>query len=415
LTSVEGNFQTAYNSSPTNPSAATGFAITEAALVGEQYANEYGAVIPGLSSNARVSEAKKAEVAAQSSRFSALGQTLVLWKLPQLLQQGAVPHLKASDFLPVTALDLPAKSADASTVSPAQVQTDLTNFDADLAKVETALSVGINSPGFTYTIPSPSSTNTTYKIGTVELQLLETFVEVVRSTINLSLIYSADDSNYPNGSALASTVFATQLANPGSTISPTAYLPGAPFLTIESDGTQRGQNVISELNNAVGNGVAAVDGYEARNNSGYLLGAVILPNTSQLNNGVTEVKQYQQYLTSPQNVVVNINGDTNTQSVAIGAFLSNPPSNLYFLWPTLTTGVDPNDSVDDVYTASASAYADPTFGGLFPGGLVLSDLPLGNNPYSDIGDVTSTTTVSDFWEGSGGILNPLESYVTISN
>jgi hypothetical protein len=292
-----------------------------------------------------------------------------------------------------------AKTSDGD--SPAQIQTDLANLDADLATVQTALGVGISQNGYYYTIPSPSSPNTSYKIGSAELEVLDSFVELIRSVLNVSLIYSADYTNYPNGQSPASTVFAAQLATAGTVIPTSSFLPGSPFLTLESDGKTRAANVSSELTLAGNNAVTAISTFESRNNAGYLLGLVTGVTTAQLNNASSEITTYKSYLTT----TVTVNGSNNPNiyslKVDIGAILSNPPPTLSQFLPSLTVNYDTANSVPDVFYTNAN-YSDLTFGGLFPGGLSSSSLS-GGTPL----DINGGITVEDLALYSVGVnVNP---------
>jgi len=305
--------------------------------------------------------------------------------------------LKATDLIPLTALHMAAASPHTASITPVQVQTDMATLDSDLATVETALAVPLGTSGYTYTITNPNNAQQSYKIGTAELESLDASVEVLRAVLNLGLVYNADDSNYSNGNSLAQTVFATQLATARSTIAPSSYLPGAPFLTLESDGRQRASNVSSQLTSAANNAVAAINNVESRNNSGYLLDPGTVITTAQLNSASSQVQQYKAYLTSPQTFSQEFGVEgTHNVTIAVGSFLNNPPSNLTAFWPTLTTGVDPDTSMPDFYEGT-NAYPDTTFGGLFPSGLTEAEV-IGP---SAVLDVNSSVTVSDLAEPNG--------------
>jgi len=75
---VATGWQTAYAASPNNPDVALGYAISEAALDGLTFSNEYNVAIPSVA--AKSSAKLRASVTSQSSRLASLGNLLICYR-----------------------------------------------------------------------------------------------------------------------------------------------------------------------------------------------------------------------------------------------------------------------------------------------------------------------------------------------
>lgn len=362
LTPIAAQFDSARKASPNNKDAQTGYAISEAALAGLQFAQIFGVTSAGGTQTTK-------DVPANASHVAQLAQSLALWQLPHLIATGNVALPRATDFVPSlgTGAAVQAQGRQAHAVTnptPAQVQTNLVSLDTSLANVEQALAVVNSDPNYTYTLADPSDpTNTgkTVKVGSVELHLLLGLVNALRGAANAGLAYNADPGSFDFNAAVGDL-------SGKSALTPAQYLPGGTFATLNSDGKARLNTTEQEINNLANNGIFAIDTVQTRTGTGYLIepGNVVITK-AQYNDVETQIKKYQGYLTSAQTVPITVGNTTTQTQLNLPAFFANPPADLKALLPTLA--VSPSQYGDGSFDLTRQNYPDPTFGGLFPSGL----------------------------------------------
>jgi len=372
LSTVVGEFDQARQADPTSKDAQLGFAVTAAALAATQAANLNGTVVPAV----RTASAEAA--LSPADRTVSFSQGLVLWRLPRLLSGGtAVQWPQAADYLPTKTLQA-SLTPRTSSLTPAQVQTQIAALDTTLSKAEVALAVVKADPNYVYTLADPSqpgNTASTVKVGSAEIQILSAVISIVRSLANGALAYDADPSTF-SFNAPAAGGFS------GVSVGPAQYLPAAPFLTLGTDGGTRLGTVKTELIATADSGTAALESVKTRSNAGFLINPGTLVTTGQLSVAEAQITAYKAYLTGVQTVPVTLNGNTVSTRVNLGAFLDHPPTDLRTLLPTLPISQNSSGTV-----LTMNGFPDLTFGGLFPDGLPVK-------PAVFTLPVTSSTTYS---------------------
>ncbi len=363
LTTLAGQFDQARQADPTNKDAQLGFAVSTAAIASAQAAALGGGTsLPAIRVASVGNSSSALSPGIRTAQFS---QALVLWRLPQFLSGGgAAPWPRAADFLPTGALEARLQPRSVS-VTPIQVQTELTALDASLVKVEAALKVVESDPNYSYTLADPAKptdTTASVKIGVAEIQILSAVVSTVRSLANAGLAYNADPGTFDFSMPVPSGVFG------GATVSPAQYLPAAPFLTLATDGGSRMGNVKSELSATAVSGIAAIESVKTRSNAGFLLDPGTLVTSNQLSQVEVQITSYQTFLTSVQTIPVGTHAGTINMKVNLAAFLDHPPTDLRALLPTLAVSNDNSGTTN----LTMNGFPDPTFGGIFPDGLPAS-------------------------------------------
>jgi hypothetical protein len=414
VATVASSFKTLYQSAPTNPTVAADYAISEAALDGLNLNStlDLSSIslnsLPLILARTAVAHSEVKAIAATSSREAVIANMLIIWRLPQALVASSGATLP-------TGLDLvPGLSAlQSGTARPAvtnmQIQTDLTTLDADLANVQLALAVPLADPSFSITIPdyADPANKAGLKIGNAELKVLATVISVARAIANVGLVYNLDNSAYPTGSEPAATVFAPQLAAPNSIIASSAYLPSSPFLTLESDGDTRADNVLVQLEFAVTESTSAISEVNTRNNAGYLLDPGTAITASQLDTISADITADSAYLTKTE-PFTNFDGTSINATIDANKWLTDPPASLAALMPSLTSSTA-SDSNPDLYV-SATDFPDSTFGGLFPGGIPFRSISaIGPSNNIEVPAGSTTPTVSDVADYVLSVFGPDES------
>lgn len=360
LTTIAGQFDQARQADPTNKDAQLGFAVSTAAIASAQAAAlGGGASIPAIRA---ASANNSGSTLAPAMRTAQLSQALVLWRLPQFLSGGsAASWPRAADFLPTGTLQAHLQPRSVS-VTPIQVQTELTALDASLVKVEAALKVVESDPNYSYTLADPAKpkdTSASVKIGVAEIQILSAVISAVRSLANAGLAYNADPGTFDFSTPVPSSVFG------GTAVSPAQYLPAAPFLTLAADGGSRMGNVKSELAATALSGIAAIESVKTRSNAGFLLDPGTIVTSNELNQIEAQITSYQTFLTSVQTIPVGTHAGTVEMKVNLAAFLDHPPTDLRVLLPTLAVSNDNSGTTN----LTMNGFPDSTFGGIFPDGL----------------------------------------------
>lgn len=387
---IAANFKAAFLLAPTNADAATGYAVSEAALDGLMIEQSY----PLVSSPTTPSTALQAHTLykAKPLQLSSVAQMLVLWQVPSVLAQGVPFTVNVSDVTPFPAVNAVGVNAVSSATTPVKVQQNYVKLDADLLSIENALAVSMRNSAYSYTLKDTSDATKTRALGLAELQALDSFVQLLRSLLNAGLMYSADDSNALNSGALAQDVFISQLSTPGTAILQSQYAPQSPYLHLETDGQTRSSNVQSELVASANNMTASIEQINARGTGPYILDPAASGLQAELGSVSSELQRCQTFFTRIQGATVTIDNSTFSTLVDLPGFMTRPPSTLYSVLPILTTGIDSANNTKDFYTAT-SAYSDPTFGALFPDGIPVNTVfvPAMVNPL----DVSPTLTVKN--------------------
>ncbi|HLK56357.1 MAG TPA: hypothetical protein VKU00_07320, partial [Chthonomonadaceae bacterium] len=209
-----------------------------------------------------------------------------------------------------------------------------------------------NDPSFTFTFVD------TKGIVVVDQADVKTFVAglyIASALVQFIQAYNYDWGTFPFQSAI-SDVF------PGiSVLTPSLYMPPAPFVTLNSGGTARFPIIKTDLSMAMSKALVALDALAARqDNVRHLINASNLDIPTLRN----DIKEFQSALTRPTTVTVL--GIPTGVVINLNAWFIHPPADLHLFEPTYTL-----DLLDQAgqgnFIATVSNYPDKTFGGLITG------------------------------------------------
>jgi hypothetical protein len=352
LTDATTQFGGSYGIQPSGQ-AAVGLALAQGALDASSIAQLFGSSVPLL---------------------ERAGNNMILWKITAA-NLAAVPKLKSPlEALPinVTGAIKPATSFPVGP-TPAQVIAALKIVQTDIGKVLPLLSssniqsLETKPLVITYTV---SGNTTTIKVGAAEGYALKAAIEAVSGGIDAALAYNLDPGTY-NYSASFDTTFATQLASK-TPIPASAYLPPAPFLSLNSNGAALLQSMGSTWLAAAADATSATTTLQARTTTGWLANLWNY-SSADLVNALADINVFKAALSGPVPGITATNnrGISATLTVNISAWTSGTaPQSLSAFFPTLGPDpVFPTGILDPV----PGSIADPTFGGLIPAGMT-SDL-----------------------------------------
>ena len=193
-------------------------------------------------------------------------------------------------------------------------------------------------------------------LGAVEAYALRSAVEAALGRIDLALAYGlATDEDL--GASFA-TAYAAQIAA-GAVLAPADYLPGGEYGKRQPGYAALLAETAAALDGTADDGNAALARLAARTGTGYLSDLVPLTGDQK-----AEIKAKLDLLKASLNGGASVPlGDSGaTVTLDLRAFLSNAPADLRAFYPSLTPSAT-------ALTPVAGSVADPTYGGLVPGGV----------------------------------------------
>ncbi len=351
LASANANFKTARSGAPNDRVANAGYAITLVALKSQTLLDLLGISTHRAPTNGMQSILQNRLA---SARFGFLGN--------------AFPKLSATDIQPVDSngrvkmigLFSNAAPSRAYPTNPTyiQVYAALRDVSAALAEADTILSNEsiLPSDASPLSITDPSKTNSTVKIGTVEIRALRVAVQALESILDLLLAYNLgfDTTTYPYNKSFATT-FGGSLN--GAPILSSDYLPTGGFGKLNTDGHARMAAVPTMLVTAINTSLSGMTAYEARTGTGWILNPGSLT-SSQISDFKSGANDAIFNLTHDQ--AVTLSGEANT--LRIPEWFANAPANLVPLFPTIH--YMSSQGFDSVSYESTD-FSDLTFGGLW--------------------------------------------------
>lgn len=346
-------FDAAATAAPENPRAAIGFAIARAGATAQSLEATFG-VEPDMDFD----EGTPVENVAASLDIVNPNLNLEFWARPFDLNE-MLPVLLPMDSLDYHAVTLhPLEAAQALTVAEAQLGSALEKLtDARLNALDAdPLQVQIRDHGTVKTV----------KIGTAEGYAMRSVLKAARGFCNAATAYNFDTGNFHLDNPFLAT-FNTQLATSGG-VGPSTYLPLNGFLTLSTTGAARMQAYGTLWVGGADDALLATQKVRARTTTGWLTDSMELSG-AQLDTVDTAVGRLKTIMTSPQEIpVVNSKGVTGAVTINIPAWTDGtPPADLEVFFPNLR-GV-PDEFGDTLVWPIAGSIEDPTFEGLFPGGV----------------------------------------------
>ena len=320
LRSAQKAFDAAFVRTPNDPRAAMGYGVSAAALVAAD-------LIPALGASSRgASPDDSASVATLRRLFLARGV-------------GASLGLRGR-----TALVSRAQGASLAD-GEATLRTVVARLtDARIEALEANPLI----------LPLAGDSGLVVKLGTVEGYALRSAVRAALGATDASLAYGSDETD---GDVSFASRFETEIAA-GAPIPPSAYLPGGNWGTLAADGADRLARARAEGLGTADDGSLALDRLAARSGTGWLTALVPITATQKtdLASGFDLLKRA---LGDGASLPL---ADGVSATVTLGAFLENPPRDLRALYPSLRAS-------GGVLRPVEGSLADPTFGGLVPGGV----------------------------------------------
>ncbi len=333
LQSAQKAFDNAFSRNPNDPRIAMGYALSTTALD----ATTLATAVEGKSATARLSL-----LGGTGTRLAAKGTSLaallpMLAARPRTRIEGAALLSLASDLHKIVDR-LPDSRVDALEANPL------------------VLTYG-GTPGVTI------------KVGAVEGYALRSAAKAALGLVDGTLAYTLDPGTYdPNGLFL--TQFSAQVAA-GTDIAPAAYLPTGSFGTPTAAAGTLLADLATEWTGTANDGETALARLGTRNGTGWLTDLVPLSDDEKASITLS-LDELKAALAGPTSVPISLpNGTTTSLTVDLSAPLAHPPADLRAFYPTLRpipappAGTTPTTTLTPV----AGSVADPTLGGLVPGGL----------------------------------------------
>lgn len=347
------SFDAAVTAAPDNPRAALGFAISRAGATSRSLEATFG-----VDPDADFNEGTPVENTAASLDIVNPNLNLGFWARPFDLNE-MLPVLLPMDTLDYPTVDLsPLQAAEALTVAEVQLASaieKLTNARLDALDAN-PLQVQIRENGTVKTV----------KIGTAEGYAMRSVLKAARGFCNAAIAYNFDTGNFHLDNPFLAT-FNTQLYTSGG-VGPGTYLPLNGFLTLSTTGAARMQTYGTSWIGGADDALVATQKVRARATTGWLTDSMNLTGAN-LDAVDTTIGQLKSIMTSPQSIpVTNSKGVTGNVTINIPAWTDGtPPADLEAFFPNLR-GV-PDDFGNTLIWPIADSIEDPTFEGLFPGGV----------------------------------------------
>ena len=208
----------------------------------------------------------------------------------------------------------------------------------------------------------------------------------MRVYVDGALAYHTDPGDY-DSSALFFTKFALQVGE-GAPIAPADYLPAGSFGTPNANAGTLLADLRTEWTGTADDGSTALTRLNSRTGTGWLtdLSPLSSDEKTTISSSLDQIKAA---LAGPTSVPLTLPGGTTISlTVDLTAPLANPPADVRAFYPSLRSIPVPPTPITPttILTPVSGSVADPTLGGLVPGGLP-STLLYGRNL-----DVDTTTT-----------------------
>ena len=333
LKSAQSAFDRAYAKNPSDPRNAMGYALSTAAL-------DATALSDALTSKS---------TARRLSAFGGLGARL------------GAKGTNLAALLPALAAR-PASRADGDA---------LASLQADLRKIVDRLTTARVDALETNPVilSTDEEDGVAVKIGTVEGYALRSAAEAALGLVDGALAYHTDEGSYDPDAAFL-TRFATQAAA-GTAITPAQYLPGGDYGTPTAQAGTLLADLKVEWTGTADDGATALARLDARTGTGWLtdLSPLSDDDKASLSSSLALLKAS---LAGPTSVpVVLPDGTATTLTVNLAAVLASPPADVRAFYPTIRPVPTPPspDNTTTLLNLVSGSVADPTIGGLVPGGL----------------------------------------------